>query len=472
MLKANCKPTKNERGVALIGVVLALLIITVVGIGISLLGLMNVTAGTNVRLGSEAFYLADTGITHARRLIRVRVQNDFDVVLQSGNGIACDGDELAAIPPGLTAADTIATAANGGQQFPPAGRYEVRVCDDDAAEAAATADPPDLPDNNPNDDKNRRIRMLATGFGRDNSTATIEMFISAQALPAVIVDGNARMNGNPSIMGGAGAIHANGSLELPGNPCAQEYFSASGSINGDGQGGASCRRGQADYRPGSELINVPVLNPADFVALSNYRMNAQTCAVTNAAGVLLNVPADKKWGKWDCDPGSRFWKFSGNGNQILPGTYYSTGSISISGSPGSPAAPIPLTLIAEGWVDLSGNPNLAPALSQNGTNYSVIAGTDLKIGGNPGVPYSGVLYARDQIDFSGNPALNAQVLAANEGDLPAPNPGGINLVQLKAGGFMEVSGNAIINYNGGGLVTISMDGWRECRGLNPGDPCQ
>lgn len=470
MLKPNNRAKQNQRGVALIGVVLALLIITVVGIGISLLGLMNVTAGANVHLGSEAFYLADTGSTHARRLIRARAQNDFDLILQSDNGIACDGDELAAIPPGFTAADTIETAANGGQPFPPAGRYEVRICDDQATEVA-TAAPPDLPDNNPNDDKNRRIRLLATGFGRDNSNATIEMFISAQALPAIVVDGNLRINGNPRVLGDAGAIHANGALELLGTPCTEEYFSSSSSINGVGQGGASCTSGQADYRPASELIDVPVLNPADFLASSNYRMNAQTCAVASAAGVLLNVPADKKWGKWDCDPGSRFWKFSGNGNELLNGTYYSTGSIAIGGSPGSVASPRQASFVAEGWIDISGDPNIVPALIVNGTTYNVIAGTDLKIGGNPGVPYAGVMYARDQIDFSGNPALNAQVMAANESDLPFPNPAGINPVQRKAGGFMEISGNATINYNGGGLVSISMDGWRECRGLNPADPC-
>jgi hypothetical protein len=466
----NNKP--QERGTALIGVILALLVITIVGIGITLLGMVNVTMGTNERQGSESFYLADAGISQAERLFRARASSNLDTILQSGNLLACDGDELAAAPQGLgwAAADTIQSVANGGQVFAPAGRYEVRVCDDHAEEMAAPADPPDLPNANPNEDKNDRVRIVSTGFGRDNSMATIEMFVTARPLPAILIDGNARMNGNPRVMGDVGAIHANGTLDLPGTPCAEQYFSSSGAITGDGQGGAGCTNGQADYRPGSDPIEVPSINPADFIPLATYQMNAQNCQVRNAAGLLLNDPATKKWGNWDCDDGGQRWVFSA-GAGLLPGTYYSTGNIGISGSPGSLAVPISMTLIAQGWIDISGNPNFAPNLSQNGVSYSAIAGRDLKIGGNPALPYSGVMYARDQINFSGNPNMNAQVIADNQGDLPFPNPG-TNLVVRTAGGFMEISGNPNINFSGAGaFVTVAINSWRECRGLNLADPC-
>jgi len=64
----------------------------------------------------------------------------------------------------------------------------------------------------------------------------------------------------------------------------------------------------------------------------------------------------------------------------------------------------------------------------------MIAGTDLKIGGNPVSGNKGVFYAKHQFDISGNPDLAGQVIATNQADLPFPNPAGINLVELKAGG--------------------------------------
>ena len=59
-----------------------------------------------------------------------------------------------------------------------------------------------------------------------------------------------------------------------------------------------------------------------------------------------------------------------------------------------------------------------------------------------------------------------------EGDLPYPNPGGQNPVQLNAGGFVDVGGTPIITYNGGnGLAAARKVAWRECRGANPVSLC-
>ena len=116
---------------------------------------------------------------------------------------------------------------------------------------------------------------------------------------------------------------------------------------------------------------------------------------------------------------------------------------------------------------------MAPDLTIGGKAYSMVATTDLKINGNPGTNYEGIHYAGHQIDFSGNPVINGQVFANNEADTPYPNPGGINLVVLEADGFMKISGNPTINYSGaGGAVATATAGWRECRGVNPANPCQ
>ena len=471
-----------EQGIALLTVIFALLLITVLGLALTAIGIRAVAITTNERQSTEVLYIADSGITHAKGVILPLSQAgvEFDTFLTAGDGNSCTGDELsnlnalgvAPLPAPLVAGDAIPTA---GVIFPPGGRYMISVCDDDES----TDNPPDL---DLNDDTNGRIRVISTGLGRNNSTATIEIIIAAIPLPAILVNGNLRISGNPEITGAAGAIHSNGTLDLDGTPCVDQFISSSGPII-DGNQGDTCPKNSgvpAELHPGSDPIAVPTLNPADFIPDADYIMTTDpatdTCAVFDSAGNPLNNPVDKKWvlgggAEWNCDPAARIWTFSG-GNDPLPGTHYSDGNFVISGSPGTPATPVSLTLIAEGWVDISGNPEMIPALTQGATDYSVIAGTDLKIGGNPANAYTGVFYARDQIDFSGNPTLDAQVIAADQSDLPFPNPAGINLVQLGAGGFMVISGNPTINFDGGaGLVSTSDVGWRECRGPNPAAPC-
>jgi hypothetical protein len=213
---------------------------------------------------------------------------------------------------------------------------------------------------------------------------------------------------------------------------------------------------------------VPSITPTSLRPRADYILGADGF-IRNQAGAVVPVPG------WGWDAASRRW--SGGGN-IAGGTYYAEGNIDISGNPGRGgppgSGPLPLTLIAEGWIDVGGTPNLVPALV-GVPSYAFVAGTDVRLAGNPGTTYSGLIYAGDQIDFVGNPNLNGQVIANDNGDLGYPanpaNPAQNNLVQLD-GGFMTISGNPTITYNGGGgLTSLSLLGWRECRGDDPDNPC-
>ena len=105
----------------------------------------------------------------------------------------------------------------------------------------------------------------------------------------------------------------------------------------------------------------------------------------------------------------------------------------------------------------------------------MVAGADLKISGNPSNSYEGVHYAGHQIDFAGNPVINGQVIAADLDDLPYPPPpfgGGNNLIVRDQDGFMSISGNPTITFDGGGgLDFVGAISWRECRGADFNDPC-
>ncbi len=477
-LKWDPQPSNDhcgERGVALIAVLGAVLMLTALGLAITTLGILGNTLSTNQKEMKEALFIADSGIAHAKSILLSGAAVELNSYLQAGNGVACDGDELSAPPPSpLTGGDAITSTASGGHPFGP-GRYEVQVCDDHAIESATT-EPPDLPDTDPNNDANGTIRVIATGFGQNGAAATIEILMSSSALPGIVVDGNLRLNGDPIVLGEGGIVHANGDLELAGVPCTEQYVSAVGSVTEGGMTGAGCATppfmgwdSPPDERSGEVYIYIPPLEPVNYRVHADYILKVDGSVETQAA-VVLKPPGPGNWGNWDWDPGNQIWTA---GDPIPAGTYYSEGNIKVSGNPGSPGSPLPLTLIAEGWIDISGNPEMIPALTLAGAGYSAIAGTDLKIGGNPVNGFKGAFYAKDQFDISGNPILAGQVIAGNQGDLPFPNPAGINLIELKAGGIMEISGNpTIVNSEVDAVLFSAQSGWRECRGSDPLNPCQ
>lgn len=468
-----------ERGVVLILAIAAILLITLLGLAVTSSGILSVSLTTNKQDSSKALYIADTGITHAKAIFFARGATDFDEYLQAGNGTACDGDELsddALFTGALTPAGKITSAGNGGHDFG-SGRYEVSVCDDHLYETA-TNDPPDLPDVDPNVDMNGFIRVVSTGYGPDGAAATVEVIMRRASLPALLVEGNLRISGNPKILGDGGAVHTNGDLEISGNPCAEQYFSANGTLvaSGNPDTGSSCAGAggydnPTDKRPGSSSILIPDYHPSDYISYADYifKNNGE---VRDENNVLLNNPSDKKWCPsdcWDFDDSKLEWKATGQ--NIPQGTYYSEGSFSIAGNPGQSTPNFQMTLLAEGWINISGNPKIVPALTLAGTSYSMMAGTDMKISGNPSNPYTGLFYAGHQIDFSGNPSLSGQVIAKDLDDTPFP-AGQVNLVEREGGTFMKINGNVTITYDETGAIKqLNSDGWRECRGLDPTNPC-
>jgi hypothetical protein len=85
------------------------------------------------------------------------------------------------------------------------------------------------------------------------------------------------------------------------------------------------------------------------------------------------------------------------------------------------------------------------------------------LSGNSGTQGSQALhYAHHQIKFNGNPNIYGQVIVVDDADTPIY--GSNNLVELDGDGYMEVSGNPTITYNGGGgFAGLLISGWREVR---------
>jgi len=199
--------------------------------------------------------------------------------------------------------------------------------------------------------------------------------------------------------------------------------------------------------------------------------NNGTCYLGATGAAIACAPLG-----WNYNAGSTTWS---GGSAIVAGTYWFNSNVSMTGSPGSVAVPLPLTVLARGWVDVAGSPKTTPdllisGLGVNPVGVSIMAGTDIELSGSPSQTFLGLFYAGHQIDIAGTPTINGQVMARNAADTPYPVGAAAtnNLVQLNGAGQMVLSGNATINFAGNGVQSVRAQAWRECRtSANPADPC-
>ena len=461
---------RGENGIALVFVLIMLSVMTFIGLGITSLGMVATTVTVNAGESANAMAIADAGLAHARRLIMWQEWTTPNVLLQNGAAVACDGDELADAPAGAPAGYPAAAAdfiPQAGRAFG-GGTYQVFVCDDHTTDVHPTTG---VLDADANTDVNRRFIVRSVGTTATGATATVEQVYGSQDLPAVIVNGNVVATGNPHFMGAAGAIHGNGTLEVAGNACSQQYYSASSAVTLSGNsvgGGAACTGAAVDTRPESTPLNVPVLTADTYKAQADYWLNSNgTCY---SVGLAMNIPCVG----WSYNAGSSTWS---DGAVILPGTYWVDGNVSMNGNHGSALVAWPLTILAKGWVNVTGSPRTQPDLTVSGlgvnnVGLSIIAGTDIRLVGNTLQLLDSVWYAGHQIDVSGSPTITGQMIALNQADTLYPNPGGSNLVPLGADGRMVFSGSPTINFNGNGMQSMRVLQWRECRTTNdPNNPC-
>ena len=321
-------------------------------------------------------------------------------------------------------------------------------------------------------------------------------------MPALLVNGNLRINGGVEVLGVNGSVHANGSMDLNGtSACIQQYYSAVGNIEPITAGnGGSCPYTTTPKHPGSDPIPVPKLdlsNPV-YMVLSDYwllngleycgpgnPMNTPQCPAANgtstidvATGTVTNlVPVASSTG-FGWNGGQKKW----TSNNPAKGTYYTDMNVGLGGN-----FTKDLTIFARGWIDITGSPNITPDMPpQPEGAYAMVAGTDLMITGDLlGAPtFTGLYYARDQVRFSGNATVTGLVVSGNFSDCRWPlgtyvcdpdvtDSNNDNLVKRDSDGFVATgSGSITITYNDpNGWKTLRMASWRECRGTDPTNPC-
>lgn len=420
------RPERIRRGIAMPAVLFALIVIGILGAMIFLITDLHARTVANRERAMRAMHLAESGAAHAVGILRNAIPDTALSRLllgpnktkgNSDDGLLWGWNMLPGV--GIPAAG-VTTAA---------GTYVVRIMDD-------PADPtPDV-----FDDGNARVSVVCTGTTVDGATTTAEIIMGVAQFPAIGVEGELTISGAPIISGECGSAHSNQSVVVTGSPKIEDDITSSGLVTGGDKiktlGGL----------PNPPLENQPPLEIPDLKA-QDYCASAQF--VLKANGVIVKKgPPDVEF---DGTIGAFGWKQSSispvvwetDGKAITPGTICVEGSLKISSSPGKPATPLALSILAMGSVEISGNPHI---VSSHPDGIGIIANGDVSIEGNPSAAannYNGLIYAGSQCEVSGKPNVGGQLLCKNK-----PNPAGsVNYADQN-----KISGDAKIKFNCGGFL--------------------
>ena len=307
----------------------------------------------------------------------------------------------------------------------------------------------------PANDTDGILKLTAEGWGLDNNPQkrsqeiVLEAMVTYKTDPykptsAVVVGGSLQISGNASINGSNGSVQANGPVTLTGSATVAGDVTSTGSILAPGGsiGGSS--------NSNSEETEIPPISPAAYSYLASHIFKPDG-KVYNNLGVQIATPAG-----WSYSAGTPVsstalgvWTKTGNDTSITGVFFFENSAVNISGSPGSAASPWPVTILATGYIDVSGTPSLKP--NPSGGGIALMSGEDLKMRGGAGNLYDVGLYAaHEQISLKGTPTIKGVVLAEDYED-------SCSLISSTSEVDVDISGNTEITYNGD-LTTVLIDG--------------
>ena len=439
----------NERGSALVGVLLLLLMMSALAAALTVNGQTETLISRNQRSAVQARAAAEAGLNHAVEVATTYVfqwkANGFNNPTEAIDALLSGPDGLTGTAP--TDADNTSLGARPGIDeavaIPLGTRLTIAGGINAEYEAFVMDDEDDAPDEDgdPLTDSNGTLIVRATGYAKDGlneTTVVLEALLAPIPLPAVAANGDLLL-GSITIVGATGGAHSNGDMQV-GNAQVIGEVTAAGDYDGPDDGSISATGGAAP-------ISLPVIRASDYRAHADYILTS-TGTLTDPAGAVLCTAAEHMGCNfWDFDSGKGEW----NNGSFAPGdagTYYVEGPVKITGSPGSKGLPAQLTVIAEGSIDVSGSPDIIP----DALELLFVTDGDLDITGSVTTHGPGQILVHEQIRLSGSPFLNVQITVENATSVDP-------LVEANS-----IGGSTVLIYNGG-LATgrLLVSGWRDVR---------
>jgi len=449
----------SEQGAALILAIISLMIVTGLATAMLTSGRTETLIARNEERALHARMAAEAGLNHGVEVVAANLVNwqsngfatsqlSVTNLLNGPDNIGGNADDGSLTELGLPAptATTVLSASTGTS-------YSIRVYDDDdtAALRKITLNAADILRIEENtfvaSDANRRIVVHAIGNGPGGTVTSVEAIVGPIILPAVITNGNLTISGSAEIEGTNGSVHSNGNLTINGGSSdITENCTSSGTFSGDATNCGGAAGG------GRQTITVPNVAAIDYLPQAGYILHDDGRMQRVSDSVYLcNASSDSN----ACKSAGYGWMWSSPtwslGSTVpLNGAYYVEGNVSVSGSPGTSGSPVQITMIATGYVNISGSPDLQPFLPET----FIVTNMDLEITGSLSTPINveGQILVREQIKIAGNAELAGQVIvqdASNTCTLVTAN---------------DISGSVQITYNGMvGSNNFAVLAWKEVR---------
>ena len=410
----------NERGSALILVVLVLMMMSALTAALTVNGQTETLVSRNQRAGAQAQAAAEAGLNFhftrsnwrpptsssgkptggqsapKRRLTRCYLVRTGPAALRSPIWTT------AAWPSGPEQALKLPKPFHWGHHSTssPAALLHTK-----RSSWTTTPTPPDE-DGNLLNDINETLIVRAIGYTRDGTTdettkVVLEALIAPVQLGAIVTNGDLDISGSVTVDGTDGSVHSNGDLTISGGGSdITGTVTATGTYTGSpaGSGGAA-------------PVPLPTISASDYLHYADFILTSSGTMTDQAGTVLCTWSGGTPCNNWDFDSGSGEWSI---GSTAPPaGTYYVEGSVKISGSPGSEATPMQIAIIAEDSIDMSGSPDMIPDTPE----LLFVTDGDLEITGGLDIidplTTQGQMLVHEQVNLAGNPTLGGQLIVEN-----------------------------------------------------------
>lgn len=429
----------SERGVALVSVLLALTLLGIVGAAVLTMGSVEFQTSVNHRSATRALMLADAGVDHGLALLRGPLSTrDYTELLRGSDGAPNTADDGILSGFGLAASDALPdTGVVLGD-----GRYFFQIEND-----------PEDPSGDPYTDNDYRLLAKCRGETRDGGLAEVEVILASPNFPAIATDGDLLLTGNPEVEGPCAGVHANRVATADGIPTVDGPVTAVDTVILTGtiyDSNGNVVQPQSGVPP----VDVPNLHAMDYCGDADWALR-DGWVIDIAANDSAAAGGGPQAAGWSYDPSSNTYTL--NGNKAQPGTVCAAGNIHVGGNTGAEGAPLQISILSTGSVEVAGNPKIT---ADHPDGFLIIAEGDVKVSGiASGVTpnYSGLLYAGSQCQVNGTPEVDGYILCNDDPD-PA---GSLNLTDENI-----VNGDARIVYDCTGVRRQTLvSSWWESRGL-------
>ena len=462
----------SERGSALIGVLLLLMVMTALAEAFAVSGQTETLIVRNHQTAAQARAAAEAGVNHAAEVVLPWILNwkinypaaatidpVLDTLLANAEGlIPADPDFLPGLTLGQLDEDMRPLVCGTCDSS-----YEIYIFDEDSPERVGYTTLGGAENDDGENDLNRVIVIQAVGYGPNGATARVETLISPYKLPAIATDGDIDLGLSAAIVVGAnsnGGVHANGDINVTGAlavvgvPLTKGTVAASGTLDT----GATVASGGA--RAGAARQDIPDIDAAEFERWAD-RILTSTGRITDATGTVMaictgpGIPCQLSYG---LTYSSGTWTITrpAAGNH----TYYVEGNMIVSPTGTFADAPMHVTVIAEGSIEGTQGyirPHSGDLLLV--TNKDLILSGNFSAGVNPITDkvtmavtlHEGQMLVREQVAINGNALVRGQLVIGEKTSTATPHTSSIS------------GAVAIKNDYDVGSSMFRVAGWREVR---------